>query len=184
MSIIEKFLNRIMQVLDNIKYGKCGRKSKIIKPMRIIGKRRIFLGENVRILNNARLETIRIWSGKVLNGQLHIGDHTSIEQNCHIIAANYVGIGKDCVISSFVYISDCSHNYSPYSSIMESELEVKKTVIGDHCFIGVGACIMPGVILGDNVVVGANSVVTKNVPSNAIVAGVPAKIIKRWEFSK
>lgn len=178
--LLSKIQNRIYNFVDNLRYGTCGHQSHIIKPMRIVGKRRIFLGDNVRILNCARLETIRIWAGIECNGKLTIGDRTSIEQCCHIIAADDVKIGKDCVFSAFVYISDCSHQYDPNESIMASELIREKVTIGNHVFIGIGSCIMPGVTIGDNSVIGANSVVTKDVPADCMVAGSPAKIIKHW----
>ena len=64
-----------------------------------------------------------------------------------------------------------SHDYA-------SRRHAAKTVIGKHCFIGCGSIIMPNVTIGDHVVVAAGSVVTKDVPSNTIVAGNPAKVIK------
>ena len=54
-------------------------------------------------------------------------------------------------------------------------------MIGDNCVIGVGACIFGTPVIGDNVTIGANSVVTKDVPSNCIVAGVPAKVIEHCD---
>ena len=176
----EKIYNKYKTLIDNLHYGHCGRRTRIKHPMRIIGKSRIFLGNNVSILNFARLETIRNWAGIECNGKLTIGDHTSIGQCCHIVAADEVRIGSDCVFSAFVYISDCSHQYDPDKSIMASELVRVPVQIGNHVFIGIGSCIMPGVTIGDNAVVGANSVVTKDVPANCMVAGSPAVIIKKW----
>lgn len=179
-SIVKRAKNKIETILDDTGYGSIGKKSTIIKPMRIIGKKRIYIGDNVTILNSARIETVRKWGDKELNGKLTIGDGTSIEQCCHLIAAKAVEIGKDCVLSAFVYISDCSHGYSPQTAIMQSELDIKPVKIGNHCFIGIGSCIMPGVELGDNVVIGANSVVTKSIPDNSMAAGTPAKVIKKY----
>ena len=64
-----------------------------------------------------------------------------------------------------------SHDYA-------SRRHAAKTVIGSHCFIGCGSIIMPNITIGDHVIVAAGSVVTKDVPSNSIVAGNPAKVIK------
>ena len=178
--LLRKVHGEVHSWIENIHYGKKGRRSHIIKPMRIIGKRRIFLGDGVGILNGARIETIKQWQGDSCNGMLSIGDRTSIEQNCHIIASKEVTIGHDCVFSAFVYISDCSHQYVPEQSIMASPLVRQKVKIGNHVFIGIGACIMPGVTIGDNVVIGAKAVVTKDVPEGCMVAGIPAKIIKKW----
>ena len=116
--------------------------------------------------------------GQSLNGCLYIGNGTSIEQNCHIIAAYNLSIGKDCVISANVYISDCNHRYDENKRIIDSTLEVKRTNIADNVFIGIGAKIMPGVSIGERSVIGANAVVTRDVPPYQIWGGVPAKYIK------
>ena len=169
---------RLVHIQENTFYGSFGFKAKIIKPMRILGKRNMFIGDRVHILNGARLEAISEYAGKKLSPKLVIGDRTTIEQSCHIIATDELVIGKDCVFSAFVYISDCNHQYIPGIRINDTELEIKKTKIGNGVFIGIGARIMPGVTLGDGCVVGANAVVTHDVPERAVVAGVPAKIIK------
>lgn len=162
----------------NLFYGAFGNKSKIIKPMRILGKRYMFIGNRVNILNSARIEAVYEYQNQKFNPKLVIGDGTTIGQCCHIIAANELTIGNNCMFSAFIYISDCNHTYIPGANVNETALEVKKTRIGDGCFIGIGARIMPGVTLGNNCVVGANAVVTHDVPERAVVAGVPAKIIR------
>ena len=146
--------------------------------MRILGKKHIFIGNNVIILHHSRIEAITKYGQQELHPYLSIGDSTNIGQNCHIIATDSLEIGKDCTFSSFVYISDCNHRYIPGLKISESGLDIRKTKIGNGVFIGIGARIMPGVTLGDNCVIGANAVVTHDVPERAVVAGVPAKIIK------
>lgn len=175
--LVKKIINRIRLLFKESKWGRRGNNSRIIKPMRIIGKRNMYIGDNVIILNNARMETIDTWQGEKLNGSIKIGKGTSIEQNCHIIAADELCIGEDCVISANVYISDCNHGYAPGARIMDQPLEIKKTRIGNSVFIGIGAKIMPGVTIGNNSVVGANAVVTHDVEANTIVAGIPAKAI-------
>ena len=163
-------------------YGRIGRGTYIFKPMRVIEKKHIYIGDHCGILPQARLETVRSWKGTELQGVLRIGDHTTIEQCCHIIAADELIIGNDCVISSDVYISDCGHSLEDMgTSIIQQPLFIKKTAIGNGCFIGTGAKIMPGVTLGNCVVVGAGAVVTKDVPDYVMVTGVPAKPIKKYD---
>ena len=166
MNIMKRALRRI----GLERYGRRGKNTTVIKPMRIIGKNHIFLGDNVTILNNARMETCSDCA------KLVIGSGTSIEQECHLIAADDLEIGEDCVISAWVYISDCNHIYNKKKPIMKSGLEIKHTVIGSHVFIGIGAKIMPGVSIGDYAVIGANSVVTKDIPSYQIWGGVSRKV--------
>lgn len=164
------------------KYGKIGKGSYILKPMRIVGAEQIFIGDHCSILHHARMETVRGWQEESFAGKITIGNHTSIEQNCHIIAADELDIGKNCVISSFVYISDCGHECEDMEKgVMENPLFVKRTKIGAACFIGTGAKIMPGVTIGNRVVVGAGAVVTTDVPDDSMVVGMPARIIKKYD---
>lgn len=147
--------------------------------MLINGKVNIFLGDNVTIKNDARMETVTQWKGKTYTPKLIIHNGVSIEQRCHIVAADVLEIGENTVISADVYISDCSHRYNENKRIMDSDLIVKKTTIGANAFIGIGAKIMPGVTIGERAVVGANAVVTRDVPPFEVWAGVPARYIKK-----
>lgn len=84
-----------------------------------------------------------------------------------------IHIDKNCLIASGVTILSHDHckrvNNQPF---------LADTKIGKNCFVAVGAIILPGITIGDEVIVGAGAVVTKNVPSNVIVAGNPARIIR------
>ena len=182
MNILEKIFRRLnsckKSLMNNYFWGSFGANAKIIKPMRILGKRYIHIGNQVHILNGARIEAVYEYQNQKLSPKLVIGDGTTIGQCCHIIASDELSIGSNCMFSAFIYISDCNHTYIPGANVNETALEIKKTTIGNGCFIGIGARIMPGVTLGNGCVVGANAVVTHDVPERAVVAGVPAKIIK------
>lgn len=89
----------------------------------------------------------------------------------YIIAAGHLKIGKDCVFSSDVFISDCNHSYVLEGRIAEQPLTVLKTEIGNNVFIGTEAKIMAGVTTGDNAVIGANAVVMRDVPPREIWGG-------------
>ena len=93
-----------------------------------------------------------------------------------------VVIENGCVLSERVYISDASHGLDPKAGpILEQMLICKGEVhIQENTFIGYGACILPGVTLGKNCVVGINSVVTHSFPDYSMVAGAPAKLIKMY----
>lgn len=87
-----------------------------------------------------------------------------------------IHVGKNTLIASRSTILSHEHiKRDPENPLNPLLLE---TTIGKNCFIGIGVIILPGIKIGDHVIVGAGSVVTKNVPSNVIVAGNPAKIIK------
>lgn len=159
-------------------FGSFGKNSDIYKPMMIKHKKHIFIGRNVMIRNYARIEPIVEWHGEKYNPVIKIGDNVSVEQSLHLVCANEVIIEDDVTISANVMIMDNSHEFKENMDVLLQGLVVKKTIVKKGVFIGKNACIMPGVTLGEYCVVGANAVVTKDVPDYAIVAGVPAKIIR------
>ncbi len=101
-----------------------------------------------------------------------------MERNLNLDRYNPRGIyiGKHTIITSNVTI--LSHRLIPIKSQHKYIGEYVNTIIGDFCVIGIGSIILPGVTIGNEVVVGCGAVVTKDIPSNCIVAGNPAKIIK------
>jgi len=106
--------------------------------------------------------------------ELDIGEGTRIGlSNLDGMFPHLVHIGKNCIFApqSMVLTHDASY------FLFTNEYRVAPVSIGDNCFIGYGAVIFPGIKVGDNVVIGAGSVVTKDVPSDSVVAGVPAKVI-------
>lgn len=178
---MKRIFRKIKRFLKDPKYGSKGKNVFINKPMQIMGKKNMFLGDSVRFLDNARIETVVAWRNQTFKPCLKIGDKTTFEQNSHIVACGDLSIGCNCVFSAFVYISDCNHGLDVTNWVMENPLEYKKTSIGDYCFVGIGARIMPGVNLGNHCVVGANSVVTKSFPEYSMIAGNPAKLIKKFD---
>lgn len=171
-------------------YGSFGKRSVLMKPDLIRGKKNIFIGNYVTIRQNAQIECISYWNEKSENKQVFeasivIGDGTTIERLCHITSAGLLKIGKDCVIAERVLITNASHDYRDINkTIMGGPLSVKPVVIGDNCFFGMDCKVFPGVTIGDNVIVGANSIVMSDIPSFSVCAGVPAKVIKKYDFEK
>lgn len=107
--------------------------------------------------------------------KMNIGINSRISWNAHLdksINPKGINIGSNCLITRGVYL--LAH---------DAARGIKKDIhIGNNCFIGVGAIILPGVSIGDNCIVGAGSVVTKDIPSNSICAGNPAKVIKENKY--
>ncbi|OZJ05216.1 hypothetical protein BZG36_02459 [Bifiguratus adelaidae] len=105
------------------------------------------------------------------------GDNCYLNFGCCILDVTSVEIGNNCAFGPYVQIYPPTHPLDPVER--DKGLENGKPVkIGNSCWIGGGAIICPGVTIGDGVTVGAGSVVTKDVPSYVVVAGVPAHIIK------
>jgi len=123
-------------------------------------------------------------------GAVEIGAKTVMGQECTISAYQHVRIGEECVIADRAMFIDFDHGVVEVERPIRLQGIYKRDVeVGNNVWIGYGACILRGVSVGDNAVIGTNAVVTKDVPANAVVAGIPARIIRmreapqelRWE---
>jgi acetyltransferase-like isoleucine patch superfamily enzyme len=123
-------------------------------------------------------------------GAVEIGAKTVMGQECTISAYQHVRIGEQCVIADRAMFIDFDHGVVEVERPIRLQGIYKRDVeVGNNVWIGYGACILRGVSVGDNSVIGTNAVVTKDVPANAVVAGIPARIIRmreaprelRWE---
>ena len=114
---------------------------------------------------------------------LVIGDRTYIGRFVHINARFDVVIESDVLVTHRVLLGDEDHNYNdPRVPIAQQGCFFKgRVLLKAGCWVGTGAAILPNVVIGRNAVVAANAVVTKDVPDYAVVAGVPARIIKRLD---
>ena len=115
---------------------------------------------------------------------LIIGDNANIGAFNHITCANKIQIGNNMLTGKYVTITDNSHGTTNYNDLLLAPRKRKiyskgPVIIGNNVWIGDKATILPNVTIGDGAVIAANSVVTKDVPSYSVVAGNPAKIIKR-----
>jgi acetyltransferase-like isoleucine patch superfamily enzyme len=115
-------------------------------------------------------------------GTVEIGEKTVIGQECTISAYQRVQIGEQCVIADRAMFIDFDHGVVEVERPIRVQGIYKRDVeVGSNVWIGYGACVLRGVRVGDNAIVGTNSVVTRDVPANAVVAGIPAKIIRMRE---
>lgn len=118
---------------------------------------------------------------------LRIGENCKINDRVHISAHESVTIGNNVLMASNIFISDNIHGSyrghpsDPTTAPDDRPLVTAPLSIGDNVWIGEGACILAGVHIGRGVVVASNAVVTHDVQENTIVAGVPARPIKRWD---
>ena len=112
-------------------------------------------------------------------GRVSIGAKTVLGQECTISAFQHVSIGRECVIADRVMLIDFDHGVVDVDRPIRQQGIYKRDVrVGHNVWIGYGACILRGVTVGDNAIIGTNAVVTADVPANAVVGGVPAKLIR------
>lgn len=108
---------------------------------------------------------------------VHVGRNVVINFNCTFVDDGEIFIGDDCMIGPGCNLATSIHPISP--RLRRHKLQYNKPIhIGNNVWFGAGVTVLPGVTVGDNAIVGAGSVVTKDVPSNAIVAGNPARLIR------
>ena len=121
---------------------------------------------------------------------LFFGENFQMNDYVHITAMEKVQIGDNVLFASKIYVSDCSHgsysgdqhDSSPESIPHDRKLFSKPVIIEDNVWLGEFVSVLPGVTIGKGTIVGANSVVSKSLPSNVIAVGTPAKPIKKYNF--
>ena len=145
-------------------------------------------GVKLEIGKDAKLHLGRwCWIGhdtkiRVHEGEVRIGAKTVMGQECTISAFQHVAIGRECVVADRVMLIDFDHGVVEVERPVRLQGIYKRAVdVGNNCWIGYGVCILRGVTVGDNAVLGTSAVVTKDVPDNAVVAGIPARVIRMRE---
>lgn len=158
-----------------------GKGAQLAPGVKVYTARNICIGDGTSIMSHCILETCP--TGKQLP-QLTIGNNCSIGEYSHITCANKVTIGNGVLTGRFILITDNSHGDSSPEECDTAPLARKvyskgPVEIKDYVWIGDKATILPGVTIGKGAIIAANAVVTNDVPNYAIVAGIPAKIVKQ-----
>lgn len=179
MSSIKNIIAFFISMPARFKGMKFGKNSVIGPGYDFLGIRLngVKIGDKVVISKNAQIGLI----GNDSNNQILIGDNTEIGRNFVCMSNKGITVGKKCMISYNVSMLDYEHDfYNPKVSPIDAGLTKSESIaIEDDCFIGSHSFIMKGVKLGKHCVVCANSVVTRSFPEYSVVAGNPAKIIKK-----
>ena len=162
-------------------FKRFGAMSFIKAPIFLAHTRHISIGRNVKIWHHARLEAVTLYNSKEFSPVIIIEDNVGIQQNFHCTCASRVRIGKETAITQNVGIFDINHGYTePDVSVILQDIDAKPVDIGENCFIGMNSVILPGTVLGRQTVVAAGSVVSGVFPDRCVIAGSPARIIKRY----
>lgn len=158
------------------------------RPIYVRGKKYLEYGNGFTTGYNCRIEMFD--TGKMVKKKLIIGENCKIGDNVHIAVGEKVTIGKNVLLGSKVLISDLNHgNYSgkgvhcnPSIPPDNRPIYAEAISIGDNVWVGDNVCILKGVKIGNGCIIGANSVVNRDIPDNCIVGGIPAKVIKKYNL--
>ena len=117
----------------------------------------------------------------ITNPVVSIGDRCLIGKGSGIVGHFSIEIGDDVWTGHHVYITDQNHGYEDITRPISRQSQAERAVrIGSGSWLGHGTIVLPGVSIGEHVVIGANSVVTGNIPSNSVAVGAPARVIRRY----
>lgn len=161
------------------RFGTFGEGTVLARTHKSSGLHHVHLGRDVDLGPFWRIEALEHHHGLDYTPRVTIGDNVGAEIGLHVACAREVVIGRDVLIASWVFISDHSHGIDGALPPKEAPLDEPKPVrIGDGCWLGERAVILPGVELGERCVVGAGAVVTTSFPAGSVVAGVPARLLR------
>ena len=183
INVIRRIFNDINYYSNVKRFGKFGKKSFIQKPLRISGPKSIYIGNQVFIQYKTWLASEPL-TGET-QSELIIEDGCTIGHFNHIYATKSIILHKNVLTADKVYISDNLHGYEDINiPIKQQPIIQKGTVeIGEGSWLGENVCVL-GAHIGKHCVIGANSVVTKDIPDYSVAVGVPARVIKRYDPEK
>lgn len=190
--MLRKLTTRLSTILYLLKtniyyrfrFGRVGFRTVLKGRHQILGYRHIFIGDRCYLGDNLRMEAVTTYAGETFTPNLVVGDNVCINQNFHCTCAEKVVIGGGGTsVTANCGIFDIIH---PYEDINENprmaKIKTKPVIVGENCLIGMNSVIMPGTHLGNHCVIGANSTVSGIFPDYCVIAGSPAKVIKRYNF--
>jgi len=166
-----KFFN-----LRNIRLGRWVKLDDFVY-MSALGKGEIRIGNNSGIGAFSRVIISNTFND--LGEFIHIGDNVGIGEYAYLGGAGGLEIGDDCIVGQYLSCHPENHNCSSDKELIRHQGTERQGIrIGKNCWIGSKVTILDGVSIGDNCVIAAGAVVTKSMPANTIIGGVPAKVIK------
>lgn len=165
-------------------FAQFGRRTVIMLPVRLSGEKRIALGDNIYIGTNSWLQTLA--DGDNTAAALSIGSGTSMSGGCVLSAVRQIIIEDNVLFARNVYIADHSHRYDELGVpvVAQGVTQIEPVVIRSGAWLGQNVVVCPGVTIGRGAVIGANSVVTHDVPDYCIAAGAPARVLKKFGESE
>ena len=165
------------------RFKRFGKGSLLAPEVQIFNPQFMEVGDNTSIMGHCVLETCTVDDN---TPRMVVGSKVSLGEYTHVTCANHIVIGEGTLTGRFVLITDNAHGESKYEDLLLPPMQRKivspgEVIIGRNVWIGDKTTILPGVKVGDGAIIAANAVVTKDVPPYAVVAGVPAKVVKQIE---
>lgn len=153
------------------------------RPNTIFNEEYIAIGSETLIGPGVSLSAGMVPGQKCLtNPVVSIGDRCLIGKGSGIVGHFQITIGNDVWTGHHVYITDQNHGYEDvHRPISQQSQPEEPVVIGDGTWLGFGSVVLPGVTIGKHVVIGANSVVTHDIPDYSVAVGVPARVVKTYK---
>ena len=182
MQLVKEKMQKVFFLLFlKSSFKKFGKRSTLCFPFRINGSEFVSIGEKVHIYEGSWILALK---NDDIAPIINIGNGTYVGRFSHIVGVSKVEICNNVLISDKVYISDNIHDYNDVNTPIKEQRILKKfpVVIGENTWLGENVCII-GASVGKHCVIGANSVVTNNIPDYSIAVGTPAKVIKTFNHT-
>lgn len=190
--MLKKLYYKLSSIFYKIQIHELGHNCKLRMNGRIIGGKYVHFSDYVEIEKNWIIAVYPEYAGvrnpvtEDSTKGVWIGSKCSFNRSLTIYCADKISIGNNCLFGSNVLISDNDHGINPISNQVYrfQPLTSKPVEIGDDCWIAEDVKILKGAIIGEKTIVAANSVVKGQFPGYCILAGCPARIVKRWDFKE
>ena len=174
MSLIKSFAKSLRYIwLYIIRYHKLaavGKHTVMFKPQQIMNGRNCTIGDYTYILSGLRLQCIEKYEDQTFNPKVTIGDRCQISQGVQISCSSSITIGNDVGIGPYSMINDSTHGHEINGvPFRQQGLKSKPIVIEDGTVMGYGVMVFPGVHIGKNCMIGAYSIIAKDIPDNTVV---------------
>ena len=161
----------------------CVTSGNVIRKPLFITPKFIKFGKRIVIQKNCRIQGIYKYENVMFSPEIIFHDRVTIQQNLHLTCADRIEIGENTAIAANVTITDINHPYEDINIPIEQQpITVMPVKIGADCKIYNNVVVLPGTELGKHCVIGANSVVKGVYPDFCVIAGAPARIIKRYNY--
>lgn len=189
MPLLSNYIKEIYSFFMRLHFSSCHKSVLFEKVGLIVGGKNIIIGANSNFQRGLYLTAWDSYRHQHFSPQIIVGDNCAIGAYNHITCINKIILGDGLLTGKWVTITDNSHGSTDTEFLQDlpssRELYSKgPVIIGKNVWIGDKATLLAGIKVGDGAVVGANSVVTKDVPEFTVVAGNPAKIIRKSSIAK